>query len=234
MPLIDCAYCEGSARVKVSAFEFDKCPVCKGRGQIDAPPPDERVPCRLCNSSGSLKSSAFSRRPCDKCGGIGYRHVPKTSPPQKSVEVIHLKGDKPYSDRRELEEIIQSLDGDVLICETFLNEDSLDLLRSVPTKCQVNVLLGPKVNAAKLSLKISLFKKEHPNFTFKQYSSSGLHDRYIVDDHSLIILGYGLQRAGIGSESFAIILNNEWIENIKDGVMHEFNNKWNSGNSNVL
>ncbi|MEZ4899924.1 MAG: hypothetical protein R2806_24000 [Saprospiraceae bacterium] len=233
MPKIDCAYCDGTARVNVSSFEFAKCPVCSGKGQIEAPPASERVPCRYCKSSGRLKINSWQVKPCTECGGLGFIHE-QPAHSQTSLAVIHLKGDKPYSDRKEIEEILQSLKGQVRICETYLNEQSLDLLKHIPASCLVQILIGPRVNLNSLSVKLNLFKNEYGNFTFKQYNTTGLHDRYIIDDESLMILGYGLQRVGIGSESFVVILNNVWIEDMKNGVITEFDRKWNDQHAVIL
>ncbi len=233
MEKIDCAYCGGTARVKVSSFSFAKCPVCIGKGQIEAPPADERLPCRYCQSSGALKTNAFSKKPCTECGGQGFIHEPPTDS-QNSMAVIHLKGDKPYSDRKEIEEILQSLKGHVRICETYLNEQSLDLMKHIPSSCEVQILVGPRVSLSSLSGTLNLFKNEYGNFEFRQYTTTGLHDRYIIDDESLMILGYGLQRVGIGSESFVIILNNVWIDDMKNGVISEFDRKWNGRYSEIL
>ena len=226
MDQIDCTYCSGSARVKVSSYQFAECPICDGKGKINAPPKDERSPCRYCMATGRIKISSYMVEPCSKCGGLGFIHEPKPVI-KKTLAVTHLKGDKPYSDRRDLEEILQDLEGEVRICETYLSEESLDLLGSIPNSCKISALVGPRTNLAKLKVKLDLFRKEFPNSEFRQYSSSGLHDRYIIDDNSLMILGYGLQRVGIGGESFVIILNNEWIEDMKAGVITEFDKKWN-------
>lgn len=211
----DCPYCKGTGR---DPFALELCPVCKGSGRLRAFPEEQSVKCRFCEEEGR---DPYRDAPCRKCKGHGVIYA-------GPIECVYISGEKPYSDRRTIEEILKQVTGEVRICETYFGNDTLDLLRNLPDTCTVRVLIGKNTDvSSKLSREIRAFRTERPRFKFRHYKQPGLHDRYLVDDGRLIILGHGLKDIG-KKESFAIFLEKSLVPTIISENLKAFEDRWNS------
>lgn len=211
----NCPYCFGTGR---DPFILGPCQVCKGEGRVRAFPKNQSVICRYCNETGR---DPYKNAPCSVCHGYG---VISAGP----IEFVYVSGDKPYSDRRTIGNILEQATGMVRICETYFGIDSLVLLRSLPATCTSRVLVVNLTdNPNRLSREVNTFKKEYPSFEFRRYAQRGLHDRFLVDDRGLVILGHGLKDIG-KKESFAIFLEKSLVPDIVREVSRTFDNRWKS------
>ena len=209
----NCRYCMGTGK---DPSERAPCQVCGGTGRI-ARVFNPELLCNYCNGTGK---DPHKDAPCDVCRGYGF------SSEEGSIEFIYIRGDMPYSDRRTIENILAEAIGEVRICETYLGSDTLDLLRSIPAACTVHVIVGKNtVVSPKLSREVNIFKKECPSFEFRHHTQQDLHDRYIVDDRGLVILGHGLKDIG-KKESFAISLEKSLNPDIIRDILRAFNDRW--------
>jgi hypothetical protein len=111
----------------------------------------------------------------------------------------------------------------VHICETYFGKGTMDLLGSIPDACTVRVLVGKTTDVSPQEVKA--FKKQHPRFEFKQYTQQELHDRYLVDDRGLVILGHGLKDIG-GKESFVILLEKSLVPDAIRDILNAFEDRW--------
>lgn len=140
--------------------------------------------------------------------------------------VLYLSGNQPEEARQELSGVLQSLRGEVRICDQYYGPGMLSKLRSLEGCARVHVLtrkLGvPDIVAVH---EMQDFKKDFPKFEFRKHSGSGLHDRFIISQDQLILLGQSLKDFG-GSESFVVVLNREIAGDIIKTVRDSFNDKW--------
>ena len=211
----DCPYCSGTGR---DPYALKPCQVCKGVGRVQAFPKKQLVECRYCNETGK---DPYNTALCPICHGHG---VISAGP----IEFVYVSGGRPYSDRRTIEDILGQATGEVHICETYLGSNTLDLLRSIPATCTVYVLVGKNtVVSNTLSREVNTFKKEYPSFEFRHHTQQDLHDRYIVDDRGLVILGHGLKDIG-KKESFAIFLEKSLNSDIIRDILRAFFDRWKS------
>jgi hypothetical protein len=210
----DCCYCGGSGRDhRVPIIE---CPVCGGTGRLPAFPKEQEFECKFCHGSG-IDPSEYPPIPCRICKGHGVLY-------EGPIELIYISGGKPYSDHRTIENILERLTGEVRICETYFGKGTLDLLRSVPNNCVVRVLV---VNITDISLKdVKRFNDERKGIEFRQFTRGTLHDRYIVDDTGLLILGHGLKDIG-KRESFVIRLEKSLFPDIYTDISTIYDERWN-------
>lgn len=208
----DCPYCRGRG---IDRYSYELCPVCDGEGRLRAFPKEQSVECPVCRGDGA---DPYNYAPCRKCGGHGVIYA-------GPIEFfIYVSGRKPYTDRRTIENILKQATGEVRICETYLGSGTLDLLRSIPATCTVRVLIG---EIKTLAREVNDFKQEHPSFELRHHTQRELHDRYIVDDRGLVILGHGLKDIG-KKESFAIFLEKSLMPDVIRDILRAFDDRWKS------
>jgi len=145
-----------------------------------------------------------------------------------TLSVVRIEKDQPRTARLELKEILSNLKGKVRVCDPYYGVRTLDALDYIPTHCTIMFL---SVNASdslrKLEGAIKDFKKERPNSEFRIADKKvGIHDRYILTDAALIILGHGLKDIG-SKESFVINLDYSLTPDLLKSTMRSFDDKWN-------
>ena len=96
-----------------------------------------QVKCKLCFGSGH--DFRESGKPCENCNGLGVIGPPKISP---NIQLVHIVGEKPYSDRQDIGNLLTKLTGHVYVCETWMGPGTLSLLARVPSNCKTQVLAG--------------------------------------------------------------------------------------------
>jgi hypothetical protein len=130
----------------------------------------------------------------------------------------------------ELAKLFQSLTGEVRICDPYYGTGSL--LRLDELKAAKSVLFLTQKPDSKdkphLPRAIKEFITERPNFEFRQHNGSDLHDRYIVTEDELILLGHGIKDIG-GKESFVVRLGREIAGDVIDSTRSSFDQKWVKG-----
>lgn len=205
-----CPYCSSTGK---DPFLRDVCQVCKGDGEVETYTGERQCP--VCGGTGR---DPYERAPCRKCKGFGAIH-------RGPLLLFYIGGERPYSDRRTVESILEELTGNVLICETYLGKETLDLLRSIPAECTVRVLMG--VHKGISSGDFQRFTKERPKFEFRQAQRGELHDRYVVDERGLMILGHGFKDLG-KKESFAIFIEKPLMIDNFQTISQAFDGRWQS------
>jgi RecJ-like exonuclease len=212
MPIrkVPCRYCKGSGRDPQKA---ELCEVCDGDGEVELDGRDSSN-CRVCGGTGR---NPFGSGPCTKCGGKGFLYV--ETPPDR---ILFFNGKTPYSDRRKLSEVLSQITGVVRVCEGYLGTGSLTLFEHIPKAVQVQVLVGQR---SSIPSELTHFKTEYPNFEFRKDTQKGIHDRYVLDDGGILILGHGFKDAGT-KDSFALRLDKSVIGDMLTEVMSSFDSKW--------
>ena len=213
-----CPYCRGIARNPLNLIVL--CPVCEGEGRIEKYP-NQRA-CPVCRGMGR---DILSGSLCPKCHGFGALD---REPIRGPINLFYISGEKPYSDYRTVENILEEVTGNVLICDPYFGKNTLDLIKRLPNKCKVRFLLEKNQDVSEDDLK--RYKQERPSFQFKLARPKGMHDRYIVDKRGLMILGHGLRDIG-NKESFVVFLERSLIPTIIDDISISFENRWKSATS---
>jgi len=146
-----------------------------------------------------------------------------------TVTTFYFEPDKKYSSKRLLvTTVLSNLKGDLRIVDPYCNLRTLDVMSGVKNK----VLFMTKLNNInkqkdrnKFLRELQDFKSEHTNIEFGDYQNNDIHDRYIVTDDLIIILGHSIKDLG-GKESFAIVLNKSSSKNIHEALIENFNRRW--------
>jgi len=148
---------------------------------------------------------------------------------QGAVEVFYFEPGQKYSTKRMLSRgILQELQGKLKIVDPYCGERTLDILKDVKDKTiefltRVENLQERERN--RFLRELQDFKSENPTIEFRDYPHTDIHDRYIISDNSLVILGHSLKDLG-SKESFAITLSKESSRNVVETLVENFNRRW--------
>jgi hypothetical protein len=146
-----------------------------------------------------------------------------------SVEVFYFEPGKKYSAKRALSKVIlEELRGKLQIVDPYCGERTLDILRDVRNKNIEFMTRVENINEkerTKFLRDLQDFKSEYKMIEFRNYPNTDIHDRYVISENSLIILGHSLKDLG-SKESFAIILNKETSKNTVEALIENFNRRW--------
>jgi hypothetical protein len=144
-----------------------------------------------------------------------------------NLSLLYVEGRKPRTDRRRLGDILSDLSGTVRICDPFYGVRTLDTLELIPDPCSVRFLTAKtNENITRLSGPIRDFRIERPRTELRLYPKSReLHDRYILGDDRMLIVGHGLKDIG-SKESFVIAIKRALVPDLHAQVTSAFNDKW--------
>ncbi|MGA2504022.1 MAG: hypothetical protein ABSG01_08015 [Anaerolineales bacterium] len=181
------------------------------------------------NSSGHkyIKIDNSGKYPKYKAMIIGKEYVKEWLLPI-GPSVLYIEGGKPFTTRKKLEEIIHDLKGDICICDTYLGERSFDIISSLPKECKLKFLTSHLSGDPEKIRRVQKdFLIEHPKSEFRLYQKQDLHDRYIVTNNNLLIIGHGIKDIG-NRESFIIIIDSLIGQDTIANVKINFDDKWKS------
>jgi|GEM_PF-1769891 len=244
-----CPPCKGTGK-KWGRYSSD-CELCRGEGLL----PDTRVKlpeCHHCNGSG-LKEGWYDSL-CSKCGGWGRRErIPVVDDPRHSgseaksvieqlglepskeqhdTQIVSIEAGKPRTGHLEVAKLLQELSDEVRICDPYYGKGSLLRLDEL-TKAKSVQFLTQKADSreqAVLPRAIQEFVKERSHFEFRKYEGNDMHDRFIVTEDSLILLGHGLKDIG-NKDSFVVKFDRDLAGDVIDSVRASFDQKWQSSSS---
>lgn len=151
---------------------------------------------------------------------------------KEGVQVLYLAPRKPFSGKKLLvEEVLKKLKGEIKISDPYCGEKTLDIIKGICDR-KVKILTTLK-NLRKERREGFLrvfrdFKSEFPNVEIRDYPGDELHDRYIISNDSLCVIGHSLKDLG-GRESFIIVLSREIGKDIRESVLEVFNRRWKRG-----
>jgi hypothetical protein len=140
-------------------------------------------------------------------------------------EVIVIEAGKPFSAKNvELKKILSSFAGEIRISDPYLDVATLDVIfKGVDVGTPVKILSQNLIDKPSGSFTRHLgdLRKEGYQVEIGIYSSSDLHDRYLMDAGSFWLSGNSLNHLG-EKESFLVRLG----EDIRQSMTATFNNRW--------
>ena len=146
-----------------------------------------------------------------------------------SIEVFYFEPGKKYSTKRVLSQhILENLPGNLQIVDPYCGIRTLDILRDLKNKTIQFLTRIEHLNEKekeRFLRELQDFKAEYPKVEFRSYPNTDLHDRYIISENALVILGHSLKDLG-SKESFAIVLEKNSNRNIVDALIEIFNRRW--------
>jgi len=155
----------------------------------------------------------------------------KSKEKNEYTNILYFEPEKRFSSKRILSKnILQNLEGDLKMVDPYCGVKTLDILIDIDDKI-VNFLtrldnLRSKDKSRFLRY-LTDFKKERPMIEFRDYPNSELHDRYILSEDKIVIIGHSIKDLG-KKETFAISMNNKNNKNIFQSLLSSFNRRWNN------
>lgn len=145
------------------------------------------------------------------------------------IQVIFVDGKAPRRDYQQFSELAKQTKGEVKIVDKFYSRDSLNAIEEFGHSRKIRFLsakLAANENDDKFRKELQRFKKEYPDMEMKVYPREHeLHDRYVITNDFLVLLGRGLQDIG-GKESFVIALKDVIAKDIKETLSSKFEERW--------
>jgi hypothetical protein len=145
------------------------------------------------------------------------------------IRTFYFESETRYSSKSLLKnQIFDVLVGEVKILDPYCSERTLDLL--TPLKDHSTKLLTRLSNLnerdkQKFVRELKDFKTENPNIEFRDYPNPDIHDRYIITNDRIILVGHSLKDLG-SKESFAVILEQKHYHDIYENLIASFNRRW--------
>ena len=148
------------------------------------------------------------------------------------LEVVYIEAGKPRKARSFLGELLGGLTGTVRISDPWYGVRSLEALALIPPTCLVEFLTArTNESQTKLAGPIADFKVEHPKFQLRKLPNPNqLHDRYVLSDDKLLILGHGIKDIG-NKESFVITVDKSLAPDLHASIGQTFDIRWNLAQS---
>jgi hypothetical protein len=149
-----------------------------------------------------------------------------------SGEVLFFTGENAWSDANEqFPKMIAKLQGNLCVVDPYYGHGTFYLLRKFGNERSIRFLsreMGAKeqkdVNLFRNDLQ--RFKKEFKNVELKRYTGSDqLHDRYIIADNALIIIGHGIKDIAT-KESFVVFLAEQMVQGFLPTLKQAFERRW--------
>jgi hypothetical protein len=155
---------------------------------------------------------------------------------EETVEAFYFEPGKKYSTKRILSrDILGKLEGKLRIVDPYCSQRTLDILKDIkekPTEFLTRIENINEKERSRFLRDLQDFKSECPTIEIRNYPHTDIHDRYIISEDLLVILGHSLKDMG-SKESFIIVLNKESNKNILEALVENFNRRWKQASSSV-
>ena len=149
-----------------------------------------------------------------------------------SISVFYFEPGEKFSSKRVLsQDIIQGLKGHLKVVDPYPGVRTLDIMKEAadrPVRFLTRIEnLKKDADREAFLRELRDFTGEHPNIEFRSYANEDIHDRYVISETSLVLLGHSMKDLG-GKESFAIVLSTEASRNISSALTEAFDRRWKS------
>ncbi len=153
------------------------------------------------------------------------------SPPTME-DVLFFTGKDSWSDpNKNFPNVICSLKGDLCIVDPFYGNGTFYVLEKFGKSRSIRFLscnLGKEEqgNTTKFEINLKRFRKEFKNIEMRKYDKPfELHDRYIIADNALIIVGHGIKDLA-DKESFVVFLPKILVDKFLPVLKKSFEERW--------
>lgn len=123
-----------------------------------------------------------------------------------------------------LHSFLQSLSGTARICDPYLDPTTLDHLSACAHALAIRLLTKNVKDSGRVRTLLSAARTEGRNIEVRVTASAPLHDRYVIDDKKMLILGTSLN--GFGKKQGFVVQAGEDVRCI---VVQAFDNAWAAG-----
>lgn len=151
---------------------------------------------------------------------------------QSGDKILFFTGNDCWTDlNKNFQKIIEALYGNLDIVDRFYGNGTLHVLQRFGKNRKIRFLtceLGKDEQQDIVNFQINLqrFKREFKNIEMKKYDKwYELHDRYVIADNALVIVGHGIKDLA-DKESFVIFLPREQVKGFLPNLRTIFEKRW--------
>lgn len=145
------------------------------------------------------------------------------------VNAFYFEPDTRYTAKRLLKnQVFSGLIGSLKILDPYCSEKTLDVLANLKDRSmKVLTRLGNlrERDKDKFVRDVADFKTENPNVEFRDYPNADIHDRYIISEDKVTLIGHSMKDLG-AKESFAVVLGRAYYREIYDALNDNFIRRW--------
>jgi hypothetical protein len=143
------------------------------------------------------------------------------------VSILMVEEGKPRSGRKLLTELLSELNGIVRIFDPYFGARTMDTLEVIPGSCDVRFLSkNITEEGRKFRQALKEFQNEYKHIDLKKaLKSEPAHDRYIITEDRLMLLGHGIKDIG-SKESFIVILDKSYADDMIVALTATFDKRW--------
>lgn len=144
-----------------------------------------------------------------------------------TLRLVYVEANTPRTALKNLSELFTSLKGNILICDPYYGARTFYTLELIPKETKVFFLTArTSEKIQSINSIINDFKKEHTNFEIREVQNpKEIHDRYIIDDGGLMLVGHGIKDIG-NKDSFIIKLDKTIALEVWNEIKKSFSSKW--------
>lgn len=231
MDSVTCKLCKGTG--KQHGFRSELCTMCKG-DKVRPWDAERTNECPLCMTTGLERG--YGPEACHQCDGYGFVYPPAWQQEGEAGPLAwFLEAGKPRTAHLTLRRLFASLSGHVRICDPYYGHGSLlrlDLLKD----CKPIWFLTKRADEKErltLPRAIREYRKEYAAVEFREHSGTDLHDRFILAENELVLLGGGLKDVG-NKDSFVVKLDRSLVGETIDLVLASFDQRWHAASARVI
>jgi hypothetical protein len=157
----------------------------------------------------------------------GYKYLDELA---AGVSVTRIEGGKPLTARQNLAEALGQLAGIVRISDPYYGQRTVSVLAEMQRAKEVRFLthkVGGGESGAAVKGAMRDLMREMPAVSIRVVlaASTISHDRFVLTDDDLILIGHGLKDLG-ARDSFLIRLPNEFVKGITEEITRAFDDQW--------
>ena len=166
-------------------------------------------------------------------GWVDKNKVEQNLPTQLTGDgILFFTGRDSWTDpNKNFPKVIEMLRGDLCIVDPYYGNGTFYVLEKFGKHRKIRFLssmLGgeEQKDLTKFNNNLYRFKKEFKNIEMKKYNKFyELHDRYIIGEKSLVIIGHGIKDLA-NKESFVIFLPENFVKSFLPNLRKIFEERW--------
>ncbi len=137
--------------------------------------------------------------------------------------VLVVEPDKAFTALQRLDTILRSLEGEVLLCDPYVDDKTLVHLTTVAKVSRIKMLTMNVSDPPRFRTKLQAYQREYGNLEIRTDATASLHDRYLIDDRTMWSLGQSLN--GVGKKQTLIVKQGD---DLRAAMREVFKARWNS------
>jgi hypothetical protein len=140
---------------------------------------------------------------------------------------MYFEAGTPRTAHRALGQVFEKLSGEILICDPYYGMGSLLRLDLLTHCAGIKFLTRQQGGGEPLTVQRAFeeWKRQYPIVDFRRYAGNDLHDRFVLADDQLILIGHGLKDLG-NKDSFIICVDRDLAADLLTSVRTSFDSKW--------